>query len=405
MKTQTKRNVLGLFLLGIFLWTSCVNADKGVGEFEIKDDEKEWNKKVTGVTLDKESLTMEVGEVASLAATVSPNDAFNKIAIWESSNTGVALVDQKGNITALKPGTVVISITTTDGNKTAECKLTVTTPSQITMTTTKAIGDKIKLWIDAEAAKDFVWIDLNNDGKKDPGEAVTNFNNFVEYELKAQTITLYGKVTTLYCFLNQLTQLDVTQNTALKRLNCIGNQLQNLDVTHNTKLTNLDCASNQLQNLDVTHNTKLTDLNCTSNQLQNLDVSQNTKLTLLDCTLNQLTQLDVTQNTELEELHFVFNQLQNLDISQNTKLTLLECQINQLQSLDVSKNTKLGYMVCGNNPFTQVNLANGNNANMDVYINGCPSLTCIKVDKGFTPPSSWEKDATASYRNDGSDCP
>lgn len=49
---------------------------------------------------------------------------------------------------------------------------------KITFTTTKNSGETITLLIDAadEDKKD-VWIDLNNNGKRDEGEEVTNFNN------------------------------------------------------------------------------------------------------------------------------------------------------------------------------------------------------------------------------------
>ena len=62
--------------------------------------------------------------------------------------------------------------------------------------------------------------------------------------------------------------------------------------------------NNQLTNLDVSQNTALTDLDCYSNQLTSLDVSQNTALTYLYCDNNQLTCLNVkngNNNTLLVE--------------------------------------------------------------------------------------------------------
>ena len=43
----------------------------------------------------------------------------------------------------------------------------------------------------------------------------------------------------------------------------------------------------------------LTYLNCGANDLTSIDVSQNTNLTSFNCTMNQLTSLDVSQNTSL----------------------------------------------------------------------------------------------------------
>ena len=64
---------------------------------------------------------------------------------------------------------------------------------------------------------------------------------------------------------NQLTSLDVSQNTALTVLKCSSNQLKSLDVSHNTALKELWCSSVQLKSLDVSHNTALDLLYCNSN--------------------------------------------------------------------------------------------------------------------------------------------
>jgi len=54
-------------------------------------------------------------------------------------------------------------------------------------------------------------------------------------------------------------------------------------------LERLECGGNQLSKLDVSNNTALTELYCWRNQLTALDVSNNTALTVLDCWRNQLT--------------------------------------------------------------------------------------------------------------------
>ena len=78
--------------------------------------------------------------------------------------------------------------------------------------------------------------------------------------------------------------------TALTYLNCRDNNLTELDLSANTALRNLCCylssascsygVTNQITELDVTNNTALTSLNCYSNLLTALDVSANTALTL-----------------------------------------------------------------------------------------------------------------------------
>ena len=55
----------------------------------------------------------------------------------------------------------------------------------------------------------------------------------------------------LYCYNNQLTTLDVSNNKALTFLSCYNNQLTTLDVSNNKALTYLFCGNNQLTTLDV----------------------------------------------------------------------------------------------------------------------------------------------------------
>lgn len=81
---------------------------------------------VTGVTLDKTSADMKVGEQLTLVATVAPDDATNKSVAWTSSDAEVAAVSADGTVSALKAGTATITVTTQDGEKTATCAVAVT---------------------------------------------------------------------------------------------------------------------------------------------------------------------------------------------------------------------------------------------------------------------------------------
>ena len=93
-------------------------------------------------------------------------------------------------------------------------------------------------------------------------------------------------------------------------------------------------------------------LNCDNNQLTSLDVSQNTALNYLFCILNTLTSLDVSQNTALTVLECRYNNITSLNVSQNTALNALFCNDNQLTSLDIrnGNNMNLTDGACTNNP-------------------------------------------------------
>ena len=82
---------------------------------------------VTGVSLNKSTMTLVVGDSDTLTAAVEPADATNKSVTWSSSDDTVATVDG-GVVTAVKAGTATITVTTTDGSKTATCTVTVVEP-------------------------------------------------------------------------------------------------------------------------------------------------------------------------------------------------------------------------------------------------------------------------------------
>ena len=88
---------------------------------------------VTGVSLSSSSMNLTVGAKGTLTYTISPSNATNKNVIWKSDNGDIATVDASGNVTAVKAGTVNISVITTDGAKTATCVVTVT-PNNVAVT-------------------------------------------------------------------------------------------------------------------------------------------------------------------------------------------------------------------------------------------------------------------------------
>ena len=82
---------------------------------------------VSGVTLNKTGTTLYTFSTVQLTATVSPADAEDKNVTWSSSNPTVASVDENGKVKALKTGTAIITVTTTDGGHTATCTVRVIT--------------------------------------------------------------------------------------------------------------------------------------------------------------------------------------------------------------------------------------------------------------------------------------
>ena len=80
---------------------------------------------VENITLDMSEATLEVNGTLTLVATVEPDDAFNQLVRWTSSNKTVATVNDNGVVTALAPGSTTIIVATEDGGLTATCTVTV----------------------------------------------------------------------------------------------------------------------------------------------------------------------------------------------------------------------------------------------------------------------------------------
>lgn len=103
----------------------AVLAISGCGKTEPKEPAVPTTIKVTGVTLDRQTIDMTEGETTALTATVAPSNATDKSVTWSSSSTAVATVDSNGKVTAVKAGEATITVTTKDGGKSATCKVTV----------------------------------------------------------------------------------------------------------------------------------------------------------------------------------------------------------------------------------------------------------------------------------------
>lgn len=79
---------------------------------------------VTGITLDKSNIAVNVGETGNIKATITPAKASSQGIMWASSNTLVATVDGAGKVTAVGAGTAIIYATTTEYGYSASCSVT-----------------------------------------------------------------------------------------------------------------------------------------------------------------------------------------------------------------------------------------------------------------------------------------
>lgn len=81
---------------------------------------------VTGISLDKTSVTLKRNEMVQLIATIAPDNAYYKDVQWTSSNSEIVTVDEAGNIRGISAGEAVIAVNNKHGKLfTATCKVTV----------------------------------------------------------------------------------------------------------------------------------------------------------------------------------------------------------------------------------------------------------------------------------------
>ena len=71
--------------------------------------------KVTGIYFSDRQLGLKVGETKAASVLFTPNNATNKSVTYSSLNSSIARVDENGNITGVRPGTVYIYARSVDG--------------------------------------------------------------------------------------------------------------------------------------------------------------------------------------------------------------------------------------------------------------------------------------------------
>jgi PKD repeat protein len=98
---------------------------------------------VTGVQINPASLQLALAQTADLAATVLPTNASNKAVTWSSSAPNIASVNSSGRVAGVAAGSATITVTTTDGSRTATCAVQVIAGIAVTGITVSPAADTV----------------------------------------------------------------------------------------------------------------------------------------------------------------------------------------------------------------------------------------------------------------------
>ena len=248
-------------------------------------------------------------------------------------------------------------------------------------------------------------IDLGYDsGALDDYVPTANINVIETLEIPSKNISdLTGiedfvALTTLDCSVNNITSLDLSNNTALIYLICNNNQLTNLNVKNGNNINliivytinnpNLVCIKVDDVAYAITNwkdknyvdsktsfslkcgNTYVPDDNFEralitlgydtyplDDYVPNVKIESVTSLNVSAKSIQDLTGIEGF--TALKSLYCVNNILTNLDVSKNLNLETLQFFNNQVTSLDLSKNIALKSLRADNNKLTQLNIKMG----------------------------------------------
>lgn len=252
-------------------------------------------------------------------------------------------------------------------------------------------------------------IDLGLDNALDDSVATGNIDTLTYLHLAWKEIddltgiTDFSSLTFLHVGSNNLTSLDVSQNSELITLNCELNDLSTLTLGSNTHFKSLFCRANLLTNLDLSGLPALHTLSTEYNLLTQLNINNNPLLDYLNVQGNLLWNLNTGSNPVLEGLNCSETPITALDLSQNPLLNTLYCITTQLTELDLSQNPALIFLHCNDIPNLEtLNLKNGNNLDLLTFeALGNPNLFCIQVDTPLYSQLNWNSvDSWVSFQED-----
>lgn len=114
---KNRISVIGIIVIIILIFSTTISAE---------------NVAVTGVKVEKNYITLEMGQTEKIIVNFSPSNATNKNINWTSSNNNVATVNASGEVKGVSGGIATIKGITIDGGYTVDVTVNVSGESSVT---------------------------------------------------------------------------------------------------------------------------------------------------------------------------------------------------------------------------------------------------------------------------------
>lgn len=216
--------------------------------------------------------------------------------------------------------------------------------------------------------------DFNDDGEIDMMEAefiqvlcFSNVNNITSVE----GIEHFVNLNYLSVGVNDLTSLDVSQNTLLEYIGCPSNEITSINLGDNANLIELSCSNNLLTSIDISQNPNLEVLNASRNTINSISLTNNTNLKHINLGDNNLNDIDILSNIQLKFLNINDNSFSTINLSNNQNLLSFDISGNQFTELpDITNNPLLAGISCADNFLTELHIDEAVNPNITL-------LSCV----------------------------
>lgn len=294
-------STLLVIALAIPLFVNC-KKDKGVP--------------VESFSIDPVTVYLNDGDTHQLDVIVQPGKAkkgeFMSSLVWVSDDENIASVDENGLVTAKMRGNTRITASTSDGTLSASCDVNV----QLVLTDDK----DITAYFEGSFALALQYKKLIADNNKITYGEVKNITDFDVPALHVKDIETAGGLEFLVNLesldlggAKNLTSLNVSTLTKLKKLVATKGKLTHVDLTNCSDLESVIMDDNKLESVVFGQHPNLTKVSMNTNKLKEFNASSLPGLVYLDLSENELESINLTGCKLIESLWLNYNKLKSID--------------------------------------------------------------------------------------------